>query len=328
VYKRQVDGFNLFLRTIPFNLYALLTILFMLYLIIRNVDYGTMRAYEARIKTEGEETSGDKGLEVTGNGKVIDLVLPIAVLIVFCISAMLYTGGLLDGVGIVNAFADCDSAKSLVLGSFFTLVVVFVMYLPRKVITFREFCDSFVEGFKAMTPAIMILCLAWTLSGVCNEDYLNIGGFVSGVVGGSALVGMLLPAILFVVATGLSFATGTSWGTFGILIPIAVQVVGTADINMLTITTAAILAGAVCGDHISPISDTTILASAGAQCNHINHVSTQIPYALTVAGCCLVGFLAGGIAANGWIGTLVGLVMLAAVLLVVGKKANTAGEKK
>lgn len=321
-----VDGFNLFLRTIPFNLYAILTVLFMLYIIIRNMDYGTMRAYEAKIKKEGEETSGDKDLEITGNGKVIDLVLPIVLLIVFCISAMLYTGGILDGAGIVNAFADCDSSKSLVLGSFFTLIVVFVMYLPRKIITFREFCESFVEGFKAMTPAIMILCLAWTLSGVCSEDYLNIGGFVSGVVGGSALVGMLLPAILFAVATGLSFATGTSWGTFGILIPIAVQVVGTADINMLTITTAAILAGAVCGDHISPISDTTILASAGAQCNHINHVSTQIPYALTVAACCLAGFLAGGITANGWIGTFVGLAALAVVLLVLGRKVNAADE--
>ena len=210
------------------------------------------------------------------------------------------------------------------LGSFFTLVVTFILYLLRKVITFKEFCESFTEGFKAMTPAIMILCLAWTLSGVCREDYLNIGGFVGSVVGGNMLVAMLLPAILFAVATGLSFATGTSWGTFGILIPIAFEVVGTGNINMLTITTAAILAGAVCGDHISPISDTTILASAGAQCNHINHVSTQIPYALTVAACCFVGYLAAGITANGWVGTLLGLVLLMIVLTVIAGKTKKA----
>lgn len=320
-----IDGFNLFLRTIPFNLYAILTIIFMLYMIIRNVDYGAMKSYEAKIVKEGEETTvGEGELKVTGKGKVIDLVLPIALLIALCIAAMLYTGGILEGVGIVEAFANCDSARSLVIGSFFTLVITFVLYLPRKVISFREFCDSFVEGFKAMTPAIMILCLAWTLSGICREDYLDIGGFVKTVVGGSAFIGMLLPPIFFAVATGLSFATGTSWGTFGILIPIACVVIETGNINMLTITTAAILAGAVCGDHISPISDTTILASAGAQCNHINHVSTQIPYALTVAACCLVGYFVAGFTKNGWIGTLVGLVALFIVMTVLGKKNKNA----
>lgn len=320
-----IDGFNLFLRTIPFNLYAILTIVFMLYMIGRNMDYGAMKKYEELVAREGEETTdGEEDLKITGRGKVMDLIIPIAVLIVFCIAGMLYTGGILDGVGIVEAFANCDSARSLVLGSFFTLVVTFILYLPRKVITFKEFCESFTEGFKAMTPAIMILCLAWTLSGVCREDYLNIGGFVGSVVGGNMLVAMLLPAILFAVATGLSFATGTSWGTFGILIPIAFEVVGTGDINMLTITTAAILAGAVCGDHISPISDTTILASAGAQCNHINHVSTQIPYALTVAACCFVGYLAAGITANGWVGTLLGLLLLMIVLTVIAGKTKKA----
>lgn len=319
-----IDGFNLFLRTIPFNLYAILTILFMIYIIVRNIDYGTMRKYEAKIAVEGEETTADQDMEISGKGKVLDLIIPIAVLIVFCIAAMLYTGGILEGANIIDAFANCSSARSLVLGSFFTLVVTFILYLPRKIITFREFCASFVEGFKAMTPAIMILCLAWTLSGICSADYLNIGGFVGSVVGGSALVGMLLPAIMYAVANGLAFATGTSWGTFGILIPIAVEVLGTGNISMLALTTAAILAGAVCGDHISPISDTTILASAGAQCNHINHVSTQIPYAMTVSACCFVGFLAGGIAGNGWIGTLVGLAALFVVVTILGKKAKTA----
>ncbi|QNM07036.1 Na+/H+ antiporter NhaC family protein [Qiania dongpingensis] len=318
-----IDGFSLFIRTIPFNLYAILTIIFMLYLIIRNIDYGAMKRYEEKTAREGEETavSGEE-LRISGRGKVIDLVLPIAVLILFCISGMLYTGGILEGAGIVEAFANCDSARSLVLGSFFTLVVTFLLYLPRRVISFREFCGSFTEGFKAMTPAIMILCLAWTLSGICREEYLDIGSFVRGVVGGSALIGMLLPAIFFAVATGLSFATGTSWGTFGILIPIAFVVLDAGDINMLTIATASILAGAVCGDHISPISDTTILASAGAQCNHLSHVSTQIPYALTVAACCMAGYFAAGFTKNGWVGSLVGLEALAASLLLVGRNGK------
>ena len=173
-----------------------------------------------------------------------------------------------DGVGPVEAFANCDSALSLVLGSFFTLVFIFVFYVIRRVIRFNEFCESFTIGVKAMILAIMILCLAWTLSGICSADYLNIGGYVKEVVGGNALVGSPMPAPMFVIAAGLAFSTGTSWGTFGILLPIAFAVVGAENMNGLTIVTASILAGAVCGDHVSPISDTTILASAGAQCHH------------------------------------------------------------
>ena len=179
-----------------------------------------------------------------------------------------------------------------------------------------------------MTSAIMILCLAWTLSGICSAEYLNIGEFVKQIVGGNAVVGALIPCIFFLVAVGLSFATGTSWGTFGILIPIALAVVGTGDVERLTLAVAAILAGAVCGDHISPISDTTILSSAGAQCNHLNHVSTQIPYALTVAGCCFVGYLVGGILQNGWIALAVGTVLLLAVLaLILTRDQKAAGRE-
>lgn len=320
-----IDGFSLFLRTIPFNQYAILTIIFMLFIIIKDVDFGAMRSYNRRVAEKGEEeTIGEDALEINGNGKVIDLILPIAVLIALCVSAMLYTGGILEGSSLIDAFANCDSALSLVLGSFFTLVFIFAFYLLRKVITFNEFCDSFTVGVKAMIPAVMILCLAWTLSGICSADYLNIGGYVGSVVGGSALVSSLLPAIFFLVAAGLSFSTGTSWGTFGILIPIALAILGTGDINSLTISVSAILAGAVCGDHMSPISDTTILASAGAQCNHINHVSTQIPYVLCVSGCCIVGYLAGGILKNGWIGMAAGIVALGIVLMVISKK--NAGE--
>ena len=316
-----VDGFSLFLHTIPFNLYALLTICFMLFLVAGDFDFAAMKRYEEQVKKTGKETTVEaEAMEISGNGKVIDLILPILVLIAFCVSGMLYTGGILDGVGLVEAFANCDSALSLVLGSFFTLVFIFAFYMIRRVIRFNEFCESFTIGVKAMIPAIMILCLAWTLSGICSADYLNIGGYVKEVVGGNALVGSLMPALMFVIAAGLAFSTGTSWGTFGILLPIAFAVVGAENMNSLTIVTASILAGAVCGDHVSPISDTTILASAGAQCHHINHVSTQIPYVLCVAACCFLGHLAAGITANGWVGTGVGFAALIVVLVILDRK--------
>ena len=316
-----VDGFSLFLHTIPFNLYALLTICFMLFLVAGDFDFAAMKRYEEQVKKTGKETTVEaEAMEISGNGTVIDLILPILVLIAFCVSGMLYTGGILDGVGLVEAFANCDSALSLVLGSFFTLVFIFVFYVIRRVIRFNEFCESFTIGVKAMIPAIMILCLAWTLSGICSADYLNIGGYVKEVVGGNALVGSLMPALMFVIAAGLAFSTGTSWGTFGILLPIAFAVVGAENMNGLTIVTASILAGAVCGDHVSPISDTTILASAGAQCHHINHVSTKIPYVLCVAACCFLGYLAAGFTANGWVGTGVGFVALIVVLVILDRK--------
>lgn len=323
-----IDGFSLFLKTIPFNLYALLTLVFMLYLIVTQIDFAKMRSYNERVERKGEETmDADSPLPSGGHGKVMDLILPILVLIVLCIGSMLYTGGILDGVGIVEAFAGCDAARSLALGSFFALVYTFLQYMVRRVLTFNEFCECFTVGIKAMIPAIMILCLAWTLSGVCGEAYLNIGGYVGSVVGGSTLILSMLPCIFFLVAMGLAFSTGTSWGTFGILIPIALAVVGTENINMLTIAIASILAGAVCGDHISPISDTTILASAGAQCKHLNHVSTQIPYAMVVAGCCVVGYFFAGITENGWIGLGVSFICLVVVLAVITSRAKALDKK-
>lgn len=319
-----IDGFSLFLRTIPFNLYALLTIVFMIVIIARNIDFSTMKKYHEELQFKAEKTvDGEEEISITGNGKVIDLILPIAVLILLCISAMLYTGGILEGNSFMTAFANCNSSLSLVLGSFFTLIFVFFFYLSRKIITFREFCDSFVQGFKAMTPAIMILCLAWSLSGICDADYLALGSFVSDVVSRSTFIVFLLPALFFSVALGLSFATGTSWGTFGILIPIVAAVIGYENISLLTLNVAAVLAGAICGDHISPISDTTILASAGAQCDHLSHVSTQIPYALTVAGCCLVGYLAGGITGSGWVALGTGLVLEGIILLLICMRNKT-----
>lgn len=313
-----MDGFSLFMKTIPMNLYAILTLLFLIWLMAADFDFSAMGKYEREHKDD-DLSQLEENYVVGGAGKVYDLILPIAVLIVLCIGAMLYTGGILEGANIIDAFADCSSSTALVLGSFFTLIFTFLLYIPRKVLSFGQFCEAFTEGFKSMVPAILILTLAWTLSGVCSADYLNIGGFVSSIVSADSVISMLMPAIFFLIALGLAFATGTSWGTFGILIPIAVAVFGDSATTMLVMTVAACLSGAVCGDHCSPISDTTIMASAGAHCSHVNHVSTQLPYAMTAAaisaGCYLLCGAAQAVlgdAAN----TLTSFVLLACAIAI------------
>lgn len=329
-----VDGFSLFLQTIPFNLYALLTIVMVVFLLACNFDFGRMKKYEEKHLKEFEEKQKAREQIVQEHppkkGRVFDLVVPIAVLILLCILAMLYTGGILEGKSVVEAFANCNSSLSLVYGSFFTILFVFVLYIPRRVITFHQFAESITEGFQAMVPAILILTLAWTLSGVCGADYLNAGGFVSQLVDGSALAQSILPAVFFLVSAFLAFATGTSWGTFGILIPIAVAIFGAdgAQMQMLVLTVAAILAGAVCGDHMSPISDTTILSSTGADCNHIEHVSTQIPYALLVAACCFAGYLLAGVTQNGWLGLLLSGALLLVILTVLYRRSLSQRKKQ
>ena len=329
-----IDGFSLFLQTIPFNLYAWLTILFMLFIIWTARDFAAMgESIRANSKkfvipkeyADAEQKSADIEL---GHGKIIDLILPLLVLIAACVYGMLYTGGIHEGKTIAEAFANCDSAKSLVLGSFIAFVFTGLLYLPRRIITFNAFCDSFGWGFKAMTPAIFILCLAWTLSGICSKDYLNLGGFVGAIVSAHASIIMFLPPIFFLVAAGLAFATGTSWGTFGILIPIAIAVLGMNDPSMLVVCVAAVLSGAVCGDHASPISDTTILASAGAQCHHIDHVSTQLPYVGVVATCSFFGYIVDGLTENGWLGLLTGIICLAIAMVIIRVKVLAIEEEK
>ena len=323
----EIDGFSLFIQTIPFNLYAWLTLVFLFFIIWTGKDFGAM-AHDVKRSNEHFEIpkeyqeSGEVHKDQQGNGKIIDLILPLLVLIAACVYGMLYTGGIHEGKSIADAFADCDSSKSLVLGSFIAFVFTGLLYLPRKVISFNAFCDSFGWGFKAMTPAIFILCLAWTLSGICSDKYLNLGGFVGGIVSANATLIMLLPPIFFLVAIGLAFATGTSWGTFGILIPIAVAVVG-GDAQMLTICVASILSGAVGGDHASPISDTTILASAGAQCDHLDHVSTQLPYVMTVAACSLIGYVVDGFTGNGWFGLGTAFGCLCVTMAVISAKVKS-----
>ncbi len=319
-----IDGFSLFIQTIPFNFYAILTLAMVVFIIALNFDFGAMKRVKETIPEELREKEEQELLEAKKRkqGRVFDLLIPIVCLIGFCIFFMLYTGGIFEGQDIAGAFANCDSALSLVMGSFFAIIVIALLYLPRKIISFREFAESFVHGFKAMVPAILILTLAWTLSGVCGEEYLNAGAFVSQVVTDSNMATAILPPIFFLVATGLAFATGTSWGTFGILIPIAIAIFSNAAGQEMVLTIAAILAGAVCGDHISPISDTTILASTGADCNHIDHVSTQLPYALLVALCCVVAYVIAGLTGNGWVALAIGLAMLLIILTALYKKSK------
>lgn len=324
-----VNGISLFINTIPYNLYAFLTILMVIFISVSDTDYGPMKIHEDNAKngdifTTKNNTYEQDAQPVTESGRVIDLILPVAVLIVFCVVGMIYTGGFFSGTDFVTAFANCDAAYGLSLGSISALIVIIAYYMFRRVLKFNECMDSIAAGFKQMVPAILILTFAWTLKTMTN--HLEAGAFVSGVVQSATALSVLLPVILFVVAIGLAFATGTSWGTFGILIPIVTSVFDaelanisqTGEIpSMVIICISACLAGAVCGDHCSPISDTTIMASTGAQCDHVNHVSTQLPYALTVAAVCVVGYLLSGFVHNVFIVLGFSAALMLAVLFAI-----------
>lgn len=324
-----VNGISLFINTIPYNLYAFLTILMVIFISVSDTDYGPMKIHEDNAKngdifTTKNNTYEQDAQPLTERGRVIDLILPVAVLIVFCVVGMIYTGGFFSGTDFVTAFANCDAAYGLSLGSISALIVIIAYYMFRRVLKFNECMDSIAAGFKQMVPAILILTFAWTLKTMTN--HLEAGAFVSGVVQSATALSVLLPVILFVVAIGLAFATGTSWGTFGILIPIVTSVFEaelanvsqTGEIpSMVIICISACLAGAVCGDHCSPISDTTIMASTGAQCDHVNHVSTQLPYALTVAAVCVVGYLLSGFVHNVFIVLGFSAALMLAVLFAI-----------
>ena len=301
-----VNGIQLFIKTIPYNLYAILTLIMVLFIALSDADYGPMRVHENNAKngdlfTTRSTVYAEDAKPSHSKGKVIDLILPVIILILLCVIGMIYTGGFFSGESFIDSFANCDASFGLSVGSLGALIVIIIYYLCRRVLTFNECMDSIPAGFKQMVPAILILTFAWTLKTMTG--LLEAGPFVSGIVESATAVKMLLPLLLFAVAIGLSFATGTSWGTFGILIPIVTSVFSKqlADVSstgqippMVIICISACLAGAVCGDHCSPISDTTIMASTGAQCDHVNHVSTQLPYAFTVAGVCAVGYLLAG----------------------------------
>lgn len=317
------DGLAIFIRAIPYNFYALLTIIMMFGLVLMKVDFGPMAVHEANalkgdIYTSGQRVDAGESVKPNPKGKVIDLVVPIIILIICCITGMIYTGGFFSGTDFVTAFSKSDASLALSIGSVFALLLTVIFYICRRVLTFRGCMDCIPEGFKAMVPAILILTFAWTLKAM--TDSLGADVFVATAME-SASEGLmnLLPAIIFLVGCFLAFATGTSWGTFGILIPIVVGVFETQNPELMIISISACMAGAVCGDHCSPISDTTIMASAGAQCNHVNHVSTQLPYAITVAAVSFVTYIVAGFVQSAWIALPVGIVLMLAALVVIKK---------
>ena len=314
------QGLTLFIQSIPYNLYALLTLFTVFAMALMKFDFGSMRLHEDNAMkgdlytTEARPYASASNEEGNPKGTVLDLILPIVALIISCVLCMVYTGGFFDGENFMDAFANCDASLGLVLGSVLALVFTALLYLPRKVITFNQFSNGLTDGFKAMVPAMLILTFAWTLSGVTGQ--LGATVFVAEFVRNSASgLANFLPAIVFLIGTGLAFATGTSWGTFGVLLPIVCSVFPSGE--LMVIAVAACLAGAVCGDHCSPISDTTIMASTGGQCDHINHVNTQLPYALTVAGVSFLGYILAGFVQNAWIVLPVSLVAMFVVLLVI-----------
>ncbi|MCR4708086.1 MAG: Na+/H+ antiporter NhaC family protein [Clostridiales bacterium] len=326
-YVEEGNGLFLFIKAIPFNFYAILTIVMMIVLALTNLDYGPMARHERNAIENGDLFSGKRAYaEETSRtdtkGKVIDLVLPILVLIVSCVIGMVYSGGFFSGASFVEAFSNSDASVGLMLGSAVTLVLTVIFYLCRRVLSFREIMDGIPDGFKAMVPAILILTFAWSLKNM--TDSLGAKQFVAGLVQQSAgSFHALLPGIVFLIACFLSFATGTSWGTFGILIPITLSVFPLTE-PLGVVCVSACMAGAVCGDHCSPISDTTIMASAGAQCDHVTHVSTQLPYAITVAVVSFVAYLIAGFVPNALVALPIAIILMIGTLLVVRR---IVGEK-
>ena len=317
------DGLAIFVKTIPYNFYAILTIVMMVGMVLMKTEFGAMRTHEINALNGDLYTTSARPYEnatddETPNprGKVIDLVIPIVMLVICCVISMIYTGGFFSGTDFVTAFSQSDASTGLAMGSAFGLVFAIIFYMIRRVINFRDCMGCIPEGFKAMVPAIMILTFAWTLKAM--TDSLGAAVFVEeamrSVAGG---IEVILPAIIFLVGCGLAFATGTSWGTFGILIPIVVAVFEKSSPEMMIISMSACMAGAVCGDHCSPISDTTIMASAGAQCDHVTHVSTQLPYAILAAAVSFVTYIVAGFVKTAWIALPVGIVLMLIVLFVI-----------
>lgn len=332
------NGIQLFCKAIPFNFYAIFTIIMMFSMVFMRFEFGSMSKYEKALSIMEEKTENNDNSQIN-KGRVIDLILPIIVLVALCVVGMIYSGGFFTKMveveenlvpnesylNLITAFSNSDASVGLVLGSFGTLIITIIFYLIRKVLKFSDILSCVPEGFKAMVPAILILSLAWTLKSM--TDSLGAKNYVAGLVEGSAAgLKMFLPAIIFIIACFLAFATGTSWGTFGILIPICIAAFPEGTIRIICIS--ACMAGAVCGDHCSPISDTTIMASAGAQCNHVNHVSTQLPYSISVASISFVSYIVAGLTQN--LGTtfsaiiswIVGIILLFGFLIFMKKRVT------
>ena len=321
----SMNGFELFVSAIPFNFYAILTIVMMIVLAFLKFEYGPMKLHEKNAEEKGDlfttisdQTAELEEVDANPKGKVIDLIFPVATLIICCVLCMVYSGGFFDGVDFITAFSDCDASVGLALGSSIALAITILYFTFARfgLIKFTTLMASIPAGVKAMVPAILILTFAWTLKGM--TDSLGASLFIADIVRGSAeSLMMFLPAIIFLIAVGLSFSTGTSWGTFGILIPIVLSAFHGFDSNLTILAISACMAGAVCGDHCSPISDTTIMASAGAQCNHLNHVSTQLPYALTVAAVSFVSYIIAGFIPNAFIVLPISIVLMVGTLFAL-----------
>ena len=318
------NGISIFVQSIPFNFYALLTMLMMVLIICMKIDFGSMLLHENNARQGDLFTSGkseqpsETSLEEGRVGQVSDMFVPVILLVIGCVIGMIYTGGFFDGKSFIDAFAASNASVGLVLGSAVALIITIAFYLVRQSLSFSECMECLPEGFKQMVPAMLILTFAWTLKNM--TDSLGAATYVAGLLENSA-AGLMsfLPAIIFVVAVGLAFASGTSWGTFGILIPIVVSSFQSVDPQLMIISISACMAGAVCGDHCSPISDTSIMSSAGAQCNHLNHVTTQLPYALTAAAVSFFTFLVAGFTKSALISLVFGIVVLFLVLVVIKK---------
>lgn len=320
----DTNGIALFIQCIPYNFYALFTIIFIVLLSLLRADYGLMELHEINaIKGDLYTTSErpydgfEEEIKEEG-GHLVDMLLPVIVLIITCVIGMIWSGGFFAGTSFVDSFSNSDASVGLAVGSFFGLLFTLIFYMVRRVMSFTEFMECVPKGFEAMIAPILILTFAWSLKAM--TDSLGAATYVAGLIEGSAgtLVNFL-PMIIFLIGCGLAFATGTSWGTFGILIPIVVAAFQETDPQLMIISMSACMAGAVCGDHCSPISDTTIMASAGAQCFHLNHVNTQLPYALTVAGISAVAFVVAGMTRNIFISWIVGVVVLIGVLILAKK---------
>ncbi len=320
-YAPEGQGIALFIKAIPYNFYSLLTFVFIIYMCVRKFDFGPMKLHEYNATANGDlYTTGERVDEteevVSSKGKVVDLILPVAILIVLCVLALIYVGGYFSGSSFVDAFANTDATVGLPWGAIVALVITIAYLMLRKLVTFKEAMECVPKGFIAMVPAILILTFATALKN--TNSLLGYATYIEMILEDAGALANLLPAVIFVIACILSFATGTSWGTFGILIPI-VTVIFEATDPLFIIGMSACLAGAVCGDHCSPISDTTIMSSAGAQCNHINHVSTQLPYAITVAAVSFVSYIIAGYIQNWTIALPIGIVLMIVTMFVIEK---------
>ncbi|MEG0943322.1 MAG: Na+/H+ antiporter NhaC family protein [Angelakisella sp.] len=324
-----MNGMTAFIKAVPYNLYAVLTIIMVIILSVTNLEFGPMAKYERKAREQGdlsalELTADEKEMEISQKGTVWDLVLPIVALVIFSVIAMLYVGGYFaGGMTLFEGFGNTDAAVAITYGAFAAMIFTFLLFVPRKLLTFREFMDSTGKGIGTMTQAFIILTLAWGMSTVCR-DMLSTGEYVGGLVEASSMPAAIIPAIIFLVAAFLSFSMGTSWGTFGILIPIITAICQSIAPELMIISLSATLAGSVFGDHCSPISDTTILSSTGAGCDHIVHVTTQMAYCMVVAACCLVGYLIAGFTQN----LLLTLGVSIAMLIIVLKVLHTRSERE